>query len=198
MITLSPKELASLAINKFGAMQKVGELTDLISAVDMLGHGIKVLEIGVGRGGTSWAWTKMGHAKVVAIDLPDGPWGGGPETSAVEYIQAEAAGEYIYYAGRSNDPQIVAEVKNLGPYDFIFIDGDHSFEGVRDDYNTFRPMARPGAIIAFHDVCEHPAVTQCEVKKFWDELKTTLPPEDFFEIIDEPKVWGGIGLVRVG
>jgi predicted O-methyltransferase YrrM len=35
--------------------------------------------------------------------------------------------------------------------DFVFIDGDHSWEGIEGDWNGFSPMVRPGGIIALHD-----------------------------------------------
>lgn len=35
--------------------------------------------------------------------------------------------------------------------DFLFIDGDHSVEGVRSDWDNYSPFVRSGGIIAFHD-----------------------------------------------
>jgi predicted O-methyltransferase YrrM len=36
--------------------------------------------------------------------------------------------------------------------DFLFIDGDHSVEAVRNDWADYSPMVRRGGVIAFHDV----------------------------------------------
>ena len=36
-------------------------------------------------------------------------------------------------------------------YDFLFIDGDHSYEGCLKDINTWFPSLSPGGIIVFHD-----------------------------------------------
>jgi predicted O-methyltransferase YrrM len=38
-----------------------------------------------------------------------------------------------------------------GPYDAVFIDGDHSRDGVEEDWKRYGPMSR--GIVAFHDVC---------------------------------------------
>lgn len=38
------------------------------------------------------------------------------------------------------------------PIDFLFIDGDHSPEGVRYDWETFEPLVKVNGIIAFHDI----------------------------------------------
>lgn len=35
--------------------------------------------------------------------------------------------------------------------DLLFIDGDHSFEGVRTDFEMFRPWLAPNALVIFHD-----------------------------------------------
>ncbi|MHA6249238.1 class I SAM-dependent methyltransferase [Pontibacter sp. CAU 1760] len=35
--------------------------------------------------------------------------------------------------------------------DFIFIDGDHSIEGCRNDFELFSPKLKSGGILAFHD-----------------------------------------------
>lgn len=38
-----------------------------------------------------------------------------------------------------------------GKVDFIFIDGDHSLEGIRRDWETWAPRVRSGGILALHD-----------------------------------------------
>ena len=36
--------------------------------------------------------------------------------------------------------------------DFLFIDGDHTVEGVTKDFLLYRPLVRKGGVIAFHDI----------------------------------------------
>ncbi len=38
-----------------------------------------------------------------------------------------------------------------GKLDFLFIDGDHSYNGIHSDYMLYRDLVRKGGIIAFHD-----------------------------------------------
>jgi len=38
-----------------------------------------------------------------------------------------------------------------GPVDFIFIDGDHSYEGVSRDFEYVKPLLAERPVIAFHD-----------------------------------------------
>jgi predicted O-methyltransferase YrrM len=36
--------------------------------------------------------------------------------------------------------------------DFLFIDADHSYEGVKKDFEMYSPLVRKGGIIAFYDI----------------------------------------------
>jgi predicted O-methyltransferase YrrM len=40
---------------------------------------------------------------------------------------------------------------NASAFDFLFIDGDHSYEGCRKDWDIYSPFVRSGGIIVFHD-----------------------------------------------
>jgi hypothetical protein len=75
-------------------------------------------------------------------------------------------------------------------FDFLFIDGDHTYEGVKSDFEMYSPLVKPGGVIAFHDILDtavHRAAG-CEVHRFWREL----PPHKAEFSIDGP--WGGIGV----
>lgn len=41
--------------------------------------------------------------------------------------------------------------KHLGPVDFVFIDGDHSYDGLRADWEGWAPLVAPGGVVALHD-----------------------------------------------
>lgn len=193
------KEMAILAISGFGAMQKVGELSQLL--VELIRSRPKVVvEIGAGKGGTAWVWSKLASVgQVVSIDLPGGPWGGGDISQMVSYVRDSSYAKYSYIPGNSQAPEtyerLVSELGGQG-IDFLFIDGDHSYEGVKADYERYKDLVRVGGIIGFHDICEHPPEAQCHVHEFWEELKKDNPGV-YAELIEEPASWGGIGLVRV-
>jgi MMP 1-O-methyltransferase len=47
------------------------------------------------------------------------------------------------------------------PIDLLYIDGDHVYEAVRADFESWRRKVRPGGLIAFHDVDDrHPGVSR--------------------------------------
>lgn len=53
--------------------------------------------------------------------------------------------------GRSTD--VAAELlARIGPIDLLFVDGDHSYDGVLADWRTFGPAMRTHGVAAFHDV----------------------------------------------
>lgn len=44
--------------------------------------------------------------------------------------------------------------------DLIFIDGDHSFNGVKHDFKKFLPFVKEKGIVVFHDYRQEPGVTK--------------------------------------
>jgi hypothetical protein len=56
--------------------------------------------------------------------------------------------------------------------DFLFIDGDHSYEGVSNDFNLYKNIISNGGMIAIHDTdpdfCENYIVTEDQKKDFHD------------------------------
>ena len=84
------------------------------------------------------------------------------------------------------------KLSKLGPYDFIFIDGGHDYETVRSDFLTAKQNASARSVIALHDIyAEQPS----EVKRFWEEIKSSkkFKTIEFFDHDETIKY--GIGLV---
>jgi hypothetical protein len=64
---------------------------------------------------------------------------------------ANAGKPHHLLIGDSHDPEMIHKVGQLSPYDFLFIDGDHSVAGVRADFRNYQSLVRSGGIIAFDD-----------------------------------------------
>lgn len=200
MLTIEPKELAAIAVGGFGALQKWEELAQLIELVDKA-QPRTILEIGLGKGGTLWAWSKISSVKhIISLDLPGGAWGGEefPRTSAtLQYIKDNSTCEISFIGGDSHNPDVIAKVKEIltvDPVDFLMIDGAHDYHGVSSDYANFAGLVRPGGILAFHDILPHDPKSGCEVEKFWNEVKIGKDTQEFCHA---PLTWGGVGLIRV-
>jgi predicted O-methyltransferase YrrM len=161
-----------------------------------------VVEIGTATGGTLFIWCALARpdATIVSIDLPGGIHGGGyPYWKTFLYRKFAMATQKLHLLrGNSHDPAMLDQLKSRlhdEPVDFLFIDGDHTYAGVKQDFEIYSPLVRKGGLIAFHDICEHPPQLDCHVDEFWREVKKTRPSHEF---IENPKQgWGGIGLIEV-
>ena len=79
--------------------------------------------------------------------------------------------------------------------DFLFIDGDHTYEGVSMDFHNYKQMVKLGGIIAFHDIVRHQKETRAEVDQLWSELKKVYRYDEFVASPRQEKY--GIGVIYV-
>jgi predicted O-methyltransferase YrrM len=143
-----------------------------------------VLEIGTHRGGTLYLWARLARpdATLISIDLPGGKFGGGysPFRAPIYRRMAQKGQKIHLMRANSHSPATLIETKRLlsgQPVDFLFIDGDHSFEGVKQDWEMYSPLVRAGGLVVFHDVAGNYEDTQ--VKAFWDTIKTGYPHSEY-------------------
>lgn len=144
----------------------------------------RVLEVGVDQGGTLWRWLNLAPAGAHITALDD---------------RHRRRDEYHYWTpsnvtltviqGDSRDPDTILEVAERRPYDWVFIDADHTDAAVRADWHHYAAMTMPGAVVALHDIAPSPA-PEIQVDGLWRELATQ---HHVLEII-EPGA-PGIGVV---
>jgi predicted O-methyltransferase YrrM len=70
---------------------------------------------------------------------------------AVREVESVANGEVKWLEMTSAQALQTKQLKDCSDFDFVFIDGDHSWEGIKGDWNGFSDLIRPGGIIALHD-----------------------------------------------
>ncbi|HEY1937180.1 MAG TPA: class I SAM-dependent methyltransferase [Candidatus Angelobacter sp.] len=162
------------------------------------------LEIGTYGGGTLFAICKLSdpEATIISLDLPNGKWGGGYNSLQRFMFKRFAFGNqklhFIRDDSHKPESRVKVEANLQGRFlDFLFIDGDHSYHGVKQDFEMYSPLVRSGGLIAFHDIAEHQRIgyQDCEVSRFWEEIKSRLPHKEFIE--DRAQGWAGIGVLQV-
>ena len=148
------------------------------------------IEIGVQHGGTFVLTTEYLNrfnpvASAIAIDLVK-------VRSLREYAARRPGAEF-----RQDDSQSRAFRRFLSaraPVDLVLIDGDHSRDAVRRDWETVRPHAR---VVAFHDIVDHqsPGVGQT-----WREVRAAHAAEyEFHEFTRQyPEVRERTGATHLG
>jgi predicted O-methyltransferase YrrM len=185
------------------ASQKLEELLPALDRIAEL-RPRRVCEIGTSAGGTLYLLTRVSapDALIVSIDLTIAP-----HTAVLRERLARRGQRLVSIAGDSHSDGTAAQLERVlhgEKLDVLFIDGDHSYDGVRADFERYAPLVREGGIIALHDVNEDfrtrrgidsPSISG-EVPRFWRELTERHRTE---ELIADPEQDGyGIGLVYVG
>ena len=160
------------------------------------------LEIGTWSGGTLFMTCRVAvsGATIISVDLPGGSFGRGyvwprkfvyrrfaKKTQALHLLREDS------HAAKTCDRvRFLLQGRRL---DFLFIDGDHTYDGVRADFEMYVPLVRRGGIVAFHDIVKHPPQAECEVDRFWNEIKQQYR---HIEIIKDPlQGWAGIGILHI-
>jgi predicted O-methyltransferase YrrM len=187
----SLRVIAQTAVQRFHALQKPSELAGFLAVlVDMQPKPKVMVEIGCDAGGTLWAWRQIGVPRVIGVEAPqshgeENPWG--TENLLVDHGCEVVRGD----SHEDSTREALSELLNGEPIDVLFIDGDHTYEGVKQDFLMYAPMVANEGMIVFHDVSPHPNHPGVGVQKFWAQVNG-----DKEEILNAPDTWGGIGFVR--
>jgi len=116
---------------------------------------ISYLEIGAFAGGSaSLVSTNPKVKNVYSIDL------GSPINKEIPIRNVNKFKNencsYKYFEGNSFDEKIISLVKEtIKSVDILFIDGDHSHNGVLNDFKNFSDLVKPGGYIVFDDYMDN-------------------------------------------
>lgn len=132
---------------------------------------ITIVEIGSYMGESSAMFAKyIPNAKIICIDPWEGNYDNSDWASSSDFVDAENQFD-LRMEMYPNIEKMKGYSTDFGfPFDFIYIDGCHLYECVKNDINHWRPFVKEGGIIGGHDY--HPVFS--DVMKAVDETLGTI------------------------
>jgi len=161
----------------------------------------KILEIGGRRGGSSilLSYAAGEQAQVLTLDLNNSGYRLRSLNSLCDQrpIQFWQGDSHLHSTYQRVEAYLAGHA-----LDVLFIDGDHTYEGAKQDFTNYSRLAKNGGLIALHDI-QQDYTTRYQVQTaawtggvpdFWQEVKTAGFHVE--ELIADPYQDGyGIGLV---
>jgi len=126
------------------------------------------LNVGIGNGGSFITETYMQETLKKSVAVDNASYWGAHQQIAIEenimWLRENTTAEVQFHSSDSTE-----YLKNCKEkFDIIFIDGDHSYEGVKKDYINSLPLLNNGGYIIFHDINS----SACPgVVGIWNEVK---------------------------
>jgi predicted O-methyltransferase YrrM len=159
------------------------------------------LEIGTARGGTLLFLCRLANpqATIISVDLPSGDLPGYRRAQGwLSKRLARREQRVQLLQGDSHSSDMLGKVKAAlqgQELSYLFIDGDHTYEGVKRDFEMYAGLVGKGGIIALHDIVEGRPEAAEGVPRFWRETKSQYRHT---EIIEDRQQGGfGIGVLYV-
>ncbi|MEZ4854642.1 class I SAM-dependent methyltransferase [Flavobacterium sp.] len=164
-----------------------------------------VVEIGTKKGGSFFIWARYLKPKhLISIDLPGGIHGGGFNPKKIPFLKYllsdKKDSKVTILLGDSHKKETLERLEkalNGSKIDFLFIDGDHTYEGVKSDFEMYKSFVKKGGYIGFHDIAntEYHHKLNCFVDVLWNEIKRDYKYVEFFENPNQRKY--GIGVIQI-
>jgi predicted O-methyltransferase YrrM len=181
----SPEQLVEIAVESPAiAVQQVSSEFLLLAELVKNQRCKRVLEIGTYRGGTLFVFSRLSgaNATIISVDYPTTRFGRVLRACQNLYLPRLVRRGQSLFLLRENSHSLgtlakVREILKGNKLDFLFIDGDHSYGGVRSDFEMYAPLVRSGGLLAFHDVAK--TNSQEEVYRLWNEIKPNYKHAEF-------------------
>ena len=173
---------------KLLASQNLEELVLLREEIEKLSPLHTILEIGVFLGGTLKVWENVlfnkdrGQSLLLGLDI----------AGRMAWNIDDSLVDSYFVCGDTHVDNTLRIVKKLlgdKQIDFLFIDGDHTYNGVSKDFEMYSPLVRKGGIIALHDILY--SEEQEQVNRYWNEIKTQYRYKEIFR----ESGWAGVGVI---
>lgn len=127
-----------------------------------------ILEIGTLYGGTLYLWSRYLEPEETVISIDTDHRG---KEAFFERFTAGLDAKLRCIEGSSMAEETLVRVEDTlsDPIDFLYIDGDHSYDGVKADFETYSRFLAEDGLVALHDIDDRTT----GVPEFWSELEET-------------------------
>ena len=162
-------------------MEYVEEQGPLLESLVYLNQAKVIVEVGVAEAkSTDWLCrgAKLRGGKVYGYDLWDTHglknqfehWSSKEKCEA--YLQSKGHTNFELTKINSRTPEFAELIKNRHPViDLAFIDGCHSYDGIKNDFDVIYPQLSECGVIVFHDTMSIDGCREFMIDlrtKFWD------------------------------
>lgn len=154
-------------------MQERASITGLARAVRA--HSPEtVVEIGSGAGGSLYVWCRVlpSMSGAVSVDFKH------PGRYDRFFERFAPSNSITCITGDSHSKRTFDRVRSQldgESVDFLYIDGDHSYDGVKRDFERYEPLLASDGIIGLHDISNQ----NTGVPAFWEELRSDYETREF-------------------
>ncbi len=199
--TVTPAELVDISLScpAIQSQQIRSEFLELAKMVQEQNCKY-IMEIGTFRGGTLFVFSQLAlpGATVISLDFHSTLFGKVYGTLQKPLLRKFVRNGKSLFMVRENSHlhetlDTIRGILRGHELDFLFIDGDHSYEGVREDFMMYSPLVREGGLIAFHDIAESGGSR--EVHRLWSELKPNYRHREFIHVTGDRAM--GIGVLTI-
>jgi predicted O-methyltransferase YrrM len=148
------------------------------------------LEIGSFSGGsieTAAQYLTVG-SRIVSIDKP---WKQTKQERLTSILNALKQRGYDTHlvVGDSTESRSIYKARKFGPYDAVFIDGNHTFPYVKSDWENYGSLGR---IVGFHDIAKDKPPHGASA--FWNQLKSKYRHVEFISEATRARTDGAFGI----
>ncbi len=182
-------------------LQNRFEISEFLKLIDTIKPKV-ILEIGTAMGGTLYVLSRFSSSNslLISVDLPIVKVGDIilPANPSFYKSFVQKNQKVVLIKGNSHDFSTFHKIENIlknRKIDLLFIDGDHTYEGVKKDFEMYKSLVKPGGLICLHDIVPGSYSDVGDVPNFWNRIREKY---DSREIVQDWSQGGfGIGIIFI-